>query len=319
MLTRKKALAILTTAVVLGSLHGAASASAATEFGSTCTTNTAGPGVSIVQTVPATGSTLPLAAPTTGVIVKWKISLTPVEIALPHVLKVLRPGAPKQFQVVADSAPGTVVSGANSFDTRLPVQAGDLLGLYGLTSPPGTLACSAQPGAKSATITGNPPAGSTATTVEEVSEIGGGVAAVIEVDADGDGFGDETQDKCPQSAAFQAACPVAILDGFAVAGKNTVTVIVSTSIPTPVTVSGTAPLPKAPKGKAGSSAQVKLKAVTQTVTPGVIGRFKLKLPGKLKSAVAALAPGKTLTLKLTASATSVTGAVSKDELNLKLK
>ncbi len=34
------------------------------------------------------------------------------------------------------------------------------------------------------------------------------LSAVIEPDADGDRFGDETQDQCPTSAAAQGACPV---------------------------------------------------------------------------------------------------------------
>jgi hypothetical protein len=33
------------------------------------------------------------------------------------------------------------------------------------------------------------------------------VSAVVESDADGDGYGDVTQDLCPQSATTQAACP----------------------------------------------------------------------------------------------------------------
>ncbi len=34
-------------------------------------------------------------------------------------------------------------------------------------------------------------------------------SAVVEPDADGDGFGDETQDGCLGNAAVQGACPVA--------------------------------------------------------------------------------------------------------------
>src|SRR5262249_55804628 len=33
------------------------------------------------------------------------------------------------------------------------------------------------------------------------------MAAVVEPDADGDGFGDETQDGCPTNASIQTACP----------------------------------------------------------------------------------------------------------------
>jgi hypothetical protein len=33
------------------------------------------------------------------------------------------------------------------------------------------------------------------------------VSAVLEPDADGDGFGDETQDQCPTNATTQGPCP----------------------------------------------------------------------------------------------------------------
>lgn len=308
---------VLAAGLVLGSLHGAASASAATEFGSTCTTNTAGSAVTILQTAPATGSQLPATAPTTGVIVRWKISLIPGEFALPHVLKVLRAAGPKQFQVMADSAPGTVVPGANSFETRLPVQAGDLLGLYGITSPPGTLACGGVPGAKVATLAGNPPAGSTATTVEEVSEVGGGVSAVIEPDVDKDGFGDESQDKCPQSAATQVECPVVLLDSFALARRGSVVVAIGTSTATNVSVSASANVPG--KGKAKSSALVKLKPQTKPATPGKLALFTLKFPSVLKAALLALPPAKSINLKIVASVTDVAGRVTTHRKKLKLR
>ena len=33
------------------------------------------------------------------------------------------------------------------------------------------------------------------------------VSAILEPDADGDGFGDETQDQCPTDASTQGPCP----------------------------------------------------------------------------------------------------------------
>ena len=90
--------------------------------------------------------------------------------------------------------------------------------------------------------------------------------AAIEPDADNDGFGDETQDKCPQSAALHTSpCPVVVLDSFVLPNQNKAVVVVSTSTAIPVTVSGTAKLPKTPR-RAGASAQAKLKKVTKTVS-----------------------------------------------------
>ena len=118
---------------------------------------------------------------------------------------------------------------------------------------------------------------------------------------------------------MHVTCPAVVLDAYAVAGKGSATVLVSSSTAAPITVGATVALPKGPKGKAGSSAQVKLKPVTQNVTPGKIGKFKLKFPATLKSAITALPPGKSLTLKIAASATNVAGAVSTDKSKLKLK
>jgi hypothetical protein len=144
------------------------------------------------------------------------------------------------------------------------------------------------------------------------------VFATLEPDADNDGFGDETQDRCPQSAAIQTECPVVIVDSYALRQKSSIMVLVSTSEAAPVSVSGTAKLPKG-GGKAKSSAQAKLKKLTKNVPSGKLVRFKLKLPGSLKSALASLPRGKSITVKLQANATNVAGQVSKDKSKLKLK
>jgi hypothetical protein len=143
------------------------------------------------------------------------------------------------------------------------------------------------------------------------------VTALIEPDADGDGYGDETQDKCPQAASVQAECPVIVLDSFALAKKSSIVVLVAASESGSVTVSGTAQLPKS--SKAASSAKAKLKKVKKNVTAGKIASFTLKFPGSLKAALRSLPRGKSITVKLQASATNVTGQVSKDKAKVKLQ
>src|SRR5262249_18308967 len=64
------------------------------------------------------------------------------------------------------------------------------------------------------------------------------VVAVIEPDADGDGYGDETQDKCPQSAATAAPCP-AVTTSFTMKPKgNAIIAKVSVSSAASVQVFG---------------------------------------------------------------------------------
>jgi hypothetical protein len=67
------------------------------------------------------------------------------------------------------------------------------------------------------------------------------------------------------------------------------------------------------------SAQAKLKAVTKTVTPGKLNRFSLNFPATLKEAIAALPSGKTITVKLQASATDLAGRKATDKAQLKIK
>jgi hypothetical protein len=314
-----RGIAIAAALISISSI-AATNASAATEVGSTCTASTATTGASIVQTAQAGGSPLPLAVPSAGVITKWKISLVPGPYALPEQLKVYRRTAsPKQFQVVGESAFATVLSGPNSFDTRVPVEAGDLIGLFGGASEIGTLFCeTGAAGDNIAALGGSSPVGSTATVTAEANELAGAVSAVVEPDADKDGYGDETQDKCVLSALVQIACPPLGLEAVAQAGKSTVTVLVATSIEAPIAVSGTVKLAGGSK-RARSSAQAKLKVVTKTVAPGKIGSFKLKFTEPLKSELATLPKGKSLKLKVKAEGKNAAGVATSDKLTVKLK
>jgi len=99
----------------------------------------------------------------------------------------------------SDSAP-------ESFDARQPVEAGDYIGI--------TLVSGSEIGYLSGSgderlfeIDGDP----TLTNVDSTTpyNLETLVSASVEPDADGDGFGDESQDGCPSRADTQAACPVA--------------------------------------------------------------------------------------------------------------
>jgi hypothetical protein len=96
----------------------------------------------------------------------------------------------------------------NSFATRLPVSGGEILGLrlenaasrYGGMAGDNVLELSG----------GDPAPGETrgpAGAPEPETLVN--VSAVLEADADGDGFGDETQDQCPTDASTQGPCPTA--------------------------------------------------------------------------------------------------------------
>ena len=127
-------------------------------------------------------------------------------------LKLVRRTGASTYLVIGQSALELLVAGSNTFSTRIPVQAGDLLALY---TPSGT-ACvvsTAASGDVVRTAGGSPtdpaPEGGTLSAPNPVPSSRLAIAANVEADADGDKFGDETQDGCPTDASVQGACPAA--------------------------------------------------------------------------------------------------------------
>jgi len=298
-------------------LAGAGSASAATEIGDRCTAEGATQGYTLTQLQAAAGRAV--TAPASGVVTQWGANLAPLPIpSLGMHLAILHPtGNPDEFTTSAESAAEPIRPGENTFQTRLPIGAGDRLGTTGTGVTEVVLYCpSSDASDVLGAVAGGAPAGSTHV-FPGVTQARLAAWAKIEPDADADGYGDETQDKCPQSAAVQAECPAVILDAFVLAKKSSIIVIVGASTAAPVTVSASAKLPKVKK--ASASAVAKLKKVTHNVTPGKLRYFSLKYTAGLKQALADLPQGKKLKLKITASATNVAGQVSKDKTTVKLK
>lgn len=302
------------------SLSAASSAYGATEVGNDCTGTNIAANYTMVQLSKAPGSPLPLTVPTAGVVTKWKVRS---DYPLPEseTLRVFRETAKaKDFQAVAESAEGLVVKGSsNEFSTRIPVQAGDR---FGASAGPkaGLILCTGtgNPTDVMGVLVGPLPDGMTAT-FEPALETEVAVSAFVEPDVDGDGFGDETQDKCPASAASQTDCPPVALSSFALVKKHSVVLLVSTDAQAPVSAAGIVKLGKASKKQARQSAQLKLPAVTRTVSPGQIAQLMLQFPKALKTRLASLARSKSLKLTLTATATNSTGQTSTSKTSVKLK
>lgn len=313
----KKLVGLIVGGVMAAScLFGAASASAATEFGDNCVANRAASENDIsLFSIQSPRSPFPSAAPFSGVITKWKLNLTTEaepSVSIPEDFKVFRANrANGTVQVVAESRL-SVVAGSNTFDTRIPVQAGDFIGLSG-AGPLGVLYCE-EP--KVSTVIGafegSASIGSTVPFAELTEEeIRVPAVAVIEPDADGDGYGDETQDQCPQSATTQAPCPTAVLNASANAKGAFVTVLVTSNIQASVTVAG--------KAKLGKGKTAKANGGTQVVAPGALAKFTIPITGKLKSALKKLSRKQKLALKLTATAPNLVGNPTVKKLTVKLK
>ncbi len=312
--------AVVALATGLLSTASAPGATAATEIGNSCSAQGGAQDYTFLQLTQGPGGA-PLSVQASGVITQWKVN---IGIPLPlssygQRLRVFRAaGGSNQFTAVAESEVGSASIGLNVFPARIPVLAGDRIGASAQGLSQAAFYCYTEdPADKMGTHKGDVTVGSTGA-FDELEKYRLALAAIVEPDADNDGFGDETQDKCPQSAAVQAeACPVAVLDSFALAKKSSIVVLVTASESGSVSVSGTAKLPKAKK--ASASAKAKLKKVTKNVTAGKLVRFTLKYPASLKSALKSLPRGKSITVKLQATATNVGGQVSKDTAKVKLR
>lgn len=316
---KKKCLVSVLGVLIALSAAMAPGAAASTVFGNNCTGNGITEGEPLTFfSFTAFGDPLPLAAPSSGVITKWSVN-SQIPAAFHQTLKVVRQNGPKTVQIVGEAL-GTVSFGTNNFETRIPVQTGDLLGLLGTgeaveSTTIGNLFCEIPGGGENAIGAFLGGGGGPGSTVEFVSippaEAGFPVSATIEPDADNDGYGDETQDKCPQSAATQAPCPVVTLSATSAVKKSLATISVTASAQVSVTVAGTV--------KLGKGKTVKLNAGTQIVAPGALARFVLPFPQKLQSALKALPKKRFLTLSVTASAPNIVGSPTVSTLKLHLK
>jgi hypothetical protein len=291
-------------------------AAAATEVGNKCAATTSTSGGVLISTANAPGNPLPATIPSAGVITKWSFSIAfpvPPEVSLTETLKIFRPtGSPKQVQVVGESAP-EALSGSQTFATRISVQAGDMIGaLAAVAGSTGAVYCATgDPGDVVGIVTGTAPLGSTSPIIAEESGIQNPITVLVEPDADNDGYGDETQDACPQSATTQVACPVVTLSASASASKKSATVLLTGSAAANVTVNGKVTL--------GRGKKATLKGGTKAVAPGAFTKFKLKFPAKLIKRLKELPPSKKLTLKVTSTAPNLAAAPTTKTIKVKLK
>jgi len=301
----RRTIAIGAAMVTLLALPNAAGA--ATDVGSSCFAEklTFAPYVMVEEIAPPTNKQPP-SVPAPGVVTQWTV---PAEAfgSEPTVeyLKVLRPGKPGEFRVIGESTSVLVGPGQPPSKTRIPVQAGDRMGVYG---PEGVFFCeAASAGAGTFSLNGTLALGDSAL-FSAAPNIQPAVTARVEADGDNDGYGDETQDLCPQSALWhEIPCPPLTLSFFSLQAKKAVFVYVSAGVAAKITVS------------AQVSKKLKLKPVKHQTNPGQITKYKLPLAGALKRKLAKTPSRKTLGLKVTASGANVAGVVKSETRTLRLK
>lgn len=192
----------------------APSAGAATTLGSNLsgTANDAYGCNSTCSIVPTSVSTGSAASTVDGVVVRWRIKTNGA--GGPFGLRIAKPFEPG-LRIGAGSS-GLVMAtatGVNEFATRLPIRVGDNIGLSitqateanNVRYKPGVVI----PGASAMYFQPELPEGGSGTAptiVNDGAEVF--VNADIEADADRDGFGDETQDRCPAVFGTADGCDV---------------------------------------------------------------------------------------------------------------
>lgn len=153
------------------------------------------------------------AVPTAGVITSWSFHGTGSQpgIVTLRVYRHTASGGVDQFTPVAEDGDARNLLGDQlfTFPTRVPVSAGDIIGLRAQT-PGGICASTGGTGDtyRSLGTASATPIGASAS-YPETSGLKIDVAAGVEADVDGDGFGDDTQDACPRLASTQGPCPPA--------------------------------------------------------------------------------------------------------------
>jgi hypothetical protein len=305
----------------------AQTASAAIEIGDPCLGDHASSySAATLFQIAAPESPFPQASPTDGMVTKWRTTTSIVDPMF-LALRVIRIVEPQKALLVGESPQETLAPGTNVFNTRIPIKAGDHLGLFTFWKGGIPICTASSPADVYGGFEGNVAAGSTVGFGEFPGEARVPVTAVIEPDADRDGYGDETQDKCPQSAEFHDACPAIGLEVAPIVGKGSVEVLVVADHPAPVTVKGVV----GTKRGSGSNGKVPRRPVrgpqtgarlaggTQTLTSGRIGRFTLKFPKRLKTALAVRPSNQFLNLKLEVTAPNVAGQVTTSSSIVKLK
>lgn len=302
----QRVLLMVSSIVVLSALLPATAA--AVEIGSRCTASGGDQGTRVQTTVAPGGPVY--SAPTAGIVTKWGLSVPAEQSGTVRLKIVSYDGGTAAWTVLGQSDAMQAVGGLNMFDTRIPVAAGNTIALY---SPTYAAYC----------LSGVPPGDTTSVPIygsdvqlgevftPDTSKYGSHLAlfAVIEPDADGDGFGDESQDLCPQRADMQIACPaVSIASLKRKAGKKRLKLTLATNTQTTVKLTASARIP-ASGGKRAKT--IRFKMLTKASNPAGSTIFTLKYPSKLRSALNSLPRRSKIKLTLKFSATGLIDTATK--------
>jgi len=246
-----------------------------TEVGQTTSTPTFGVATPVapLSTVPGT----PSYATPHGVLTSWRFHSSGDSAAGSVRLKIFRyTGTGLVFEVLAESSLKTLApDSAYDFKERIPVDQGDLLGLTAVGGAEVGITVPGTPENRLAQFGGGDISpGQTGTATIAWPDLRPSVAATIESDLDNDGFGDDTQDKCPVDATTQGVCQISF--GKLKRNEKRGTAIL------PVKVPGAGTLALSGKGVVSQQATSAARTLKLLVKPNGKTRGKLSRRGKAR-------------------------------------
>jgi hypothetical protein len=260
-----------------------------TEVGQTTSSPTFGVGTPVApfSTVPGT----PSYETPHGVLTSWRFHSSGDLAAGAVRLKIFRyvgNGSSLVFKVLAESSLKTLDPDTSyDFKERIPVDQGDLLGLTAVGDAEIGITVPGTPQNRLAQFGGGDIApGQTGTATIAWPDLRPSVAATVEPDADSDGFGDETQDKCPVDPTTQELCRFSF--GKLHRNRKRGTALLPVKVPGAGTLTLRGKGAAAQKVKASSAAGASARAwasartVKLLVKPKGKKRRKLAKTGKLK-------------------------------------
>jgi hypothetical protein len=259
-----------------------------------------------------------------GVITRWQVRVAPTLAPLAQKLVVHETLGQNKARKLAESAVEIVSPGWNEFATRIPVSEVNKVGLSG---PVETFFCGQQKGVLGGAIAGDFPVGEIHS-YELEYEVGAPVTAIVEPDIDGDLYGDETQDACPWTAAYQSDCPTEKLEIVSTAVRQRailveVRVAYDAALEVFGQVSWQVRRPRHDTAAQSRKGARRLAAVLsagrdRTIRPANPAVFRLPLPKSVQRQLGLLAPRQSLRAKLTVRATDAINGVIERKLTVKL-
>jgi hypothetical protein len=254
------------------SVAAPASAGAATQIGNTLTpTGTCSAGYTWLQSQ--------YSSPADGVITRWDYQADASNI--PQLkFKVGRLVTGTTYSIVGESGVvSPVPSTLNHFPVRIPVKAGDLIGFYTVTAG----GCDT-PNASFTELYANADVAPGAQATFSPLNYQMDVSASLEPDADHDGYGDETQDKCVGTPGAFNGCPNTVTLNRLRQKGTKAKVKVRATVPGAGTIKAGTPSDPALASASAKSLRLVSQTLTSTSTQQVVLTLKLTKSAKRKLA-----------------------------------